>query len=138
MNRVDLKRISMIRQREARVLRDAGCFPGSYYLTGYAVECALKARIAKRVQRHDFPDKELGIEAYTHNLKVLMRVAGLDREFEHDMKANSALRFNWLVVASWSESSRYEHQVTKQEAFDMYAACTARKDGILSWLRKRW
>jgi HEPN domain-containing protein len=46
MHRNDLMRLSRLRIREARVLLEAGEFPGAYYLAGYAVECALKACVA--------------------------------------------------------------------------------------------
>jgi hypothetical protein len=47
MNRNDLQNLSRLREKEAKVLLDNGCFAGAYYLLGYAVECALKACIAK-------------------------------------------------------------------------------------------
>jgi hypothetical protein len=34
MNRNDLRRLSRIRLKEARVLLEAGCFDGAYYLCG--------------------------------------------------------------------------------------------------------
>ena len=54
MNRTDLQKLSNARIREARILFAAGEYSGAYYLAGYAVECALKACIAKSVKRHDF------------------------------------------------------------------------------------
>jgi hypothetical protein len=67
MNRKDLQALSQLRAREARYLLKGGHLSGAYYLLGYSVECALKACIAKRVQRYDFPDKQLAQEVYTHN-----------------------------------------------------------------------
>jgi HEPN domain-containing protein len=58
MNREDLKRLSLIRIREAHVLLKASEYSGAYYLAGYSLECALKACTAKSVQRFDFPDKD--------------------------------------------------------------------------------
>ncbi len=43
--------------RRRRVVA-AGMWEGTYYLAGYAVECALKACIAKQIIAEDFPDKE--------------------------------------------------------------------------------
>jgi hypothetical protein len=43
MNRNDLRRLARIRLKEARVLLQAKCFDGAYYLCGYAIECGLKA-----------------------------------------------------------------------------------------------
>jgi hypothetical protein len=68
MNRTDLQKLSRMRVKEAKALLDAGQSCGAYYLTGYAVECALKACIAKQVRRNDFPDKRTVTESYTHDL----------------------------------------------------------------------
>jgi len=79
MNRTDLRNLSALRAKEARVLLDNDCYDGAYYLIGYAVECALKACIAKRTQRYDFPDKRTVNESFTHNLEKLVQVIGLQR-----------------------------------------------------------
>lgn len=78
MNRPALQQISKMRVREASTLLKAGHFLGSYYLIGYAVECALTACVAKHVRRYDFPHKKLANEAFTHDLEKLVRVAGLN------------------------------------------------------------
>ena len=77
------------------MLLEAGFYPGAYYLVGYAIECALKSCVAKQIRRFDFPDKKLAIEAYTHDLEKLVRVAGLAPEFERERAASPALELNW-------------------------------------------
>jgi HEPN domain-containing protein len=57
MDRKDLRALSRVRLSEARALFKAGLPDGAYYLAGYAVECALKACIAKETQRYEFPEK---------------------------------------------------------------------------------
>ena len=59
MNRYDLQKLSRLRVREAKVLLDNKCYEGAYYLLGYAVECALKACIARQTKAFDFPDRKL-------------------------------------------------------------------------------
>lgn len=54
MNRATFQRISELRRSDAKALLTAGHYPEAYYLVGYAVECALKACVAKQVQRYDF------------------------------------------------------------------------------------
>jgi HEPN domain-containing protein len=49
--------MAMVRLKEANVLLRLGLSDGAYYLAGYAVECALKACIAKGTRRYEFPDK---------------------------------------------------------------------------------
>jgi hypothetical protein len=73
MNRNDLHRLSATRAREARVLLDNSCYDGAYYLIRYAVECALKACIAKETRRYDFPDKRTVVESYVHDLDRLVK-----------------------------------------------------------------
>jgi len=82
MNRRDLQRLSSVRLSEAKILLDNGYYSGAYYLLGYAVECALKACIAKQVKRHEFPDRQTVNDSYTHNLQSLLRISGLEVELE--------------------------------------------------------
>lgn len=113
-------------------------FNGAYYLAGYAVECALKACIAKRTSRYDFPDKRLAHDSYTHNLSDLLGIAGLRTKLEADAALNQSLRVNWSVVKDWSERSRYDAAVPQQKAKDLYSACTSRPNGVLAWIRQSW
>ena len=92
MNRTDFQEIAELRLRESRALLDAGFPGGAYYLAGYAVECALKACIAKRTQEHDFPDKKLVNDSHTHNLKELLRLAELKTELDSVLDANPEMR----------------------------------------------
>jgi hypothetical protein len=78
VNRKDLQTLANLRLREARALAGAAEFSGAYYLAGYAVECGLKACIAKAVKRHDFPDpQQRGKDPYIHDLVQLLALAGL-------------------------------------------------------------
>ncbi len=50
MNRSDFQRLTRLRLDEAKVLLANERYQGAYYLIGYAVECALKACIAKQTK----------------------------------------------------------------------------------------
>ena len=76
MNRADFQTLSNRRVAEARVLLDAGEYTGSRYIMGYAIECALKACIAKNVKRFDFPPRE-SASLYVHKLEDLFKHAQL-------------------------------------------------------------
>jgi HEPN domain-containing protein len=139
MNRTDFQELAKIRIEEAKVLLDNGYHAGSYYLAGYTVECALKACIAKLTKRYDFPPDRSAINnIYVHNLETLMRSAQLWQTFTADMKLDSKLQRYWTVVKAWSETQRYELNISGPMAHDMYEAITARKHGVLSWLKKHW
>ena len=137
MNRADLQALATTRLVEARDLLRSGHASGAYYLAGYAVECALKACIARQVRRFEFPDKTTVDASYTHSLTKLVGVAGLDTSLNADRKSTPALDINWAVVKDWNEASRYRTPTLK-EARDLVTAIGARKYGVLSWLKRRW
>lgn len=135
--RKDLQALSRVRAREAKTLLDAGLYDGAYYLAGYAVECALKACIAKATRRHEFPDKQLAIDCFKHDLGVLVNLAELEEPRRTLMKSNSGFGKNWNTVSSWSEQSRYR-TFDKASAAALVEAIMERRNGILSWLRHYW
>ena len=139
MNRNDFQKISRLRVKEAKALLDSGYPAGAYYLMGYAVECALKACIAKQTKRYDFPPKPSSVNAiYKHDLKELVSHAELKDELEHEIEANPIFEDYWNIVEDWSEQFRYSDSMSMSKARDLYKACTARKNGVLSWLKKWW
>ena len=73
-------------------------YDGSYYLCGYAVECALKACIAKATQRSEFPDLDKVKASYTHDLTVLVKKAGLKSILETESASfrSGSQRFSLL------------------------------------------
>ena len=133
-----MQELARLRLREARVLLKNQCFAGAYYLAGYAVECALKACIAKRTTRHEFPDRKLVNDIHTHDLKELVKLAGLSAEHVREMRTNRAFEVNWGVVKDWRPERRYTRTTSKVEARDLYGAIAARKNGVLAWIRPRW
>ena len=136
MNKTELENLSAIRIKEAEILLAADCYQGAYYLAGYALECTLKACIAKQVKEFDFPDKKLANASYTHKLADLVITAGLKQELSEQENQNEEFKLNWAVVIEWSEESRYKFAITKQEAHDLFAAITDNESGILPWLKK--
>ncbi|MEQ9564747.1 MAG: hypothetical protein RLN85_02845 [Pseudomonadales bacterium] len=138
MNRLDLQKMSQLRRSDARALLGASRYAGAYYLVGYSVECALKSCIAKQIRRHDFPDKKLVVDAHTHNLETLLKLAGLKQDLENDFKKNPALEVNWTVAKDWSERKRYDPDISAAQAKDLYSACVARKNGVLAWIKQKW
>jgi len=138
MNRADLQVLADIRVSDAQVLLNAGRHPAAYYLVGYAVECALKACIAKQIREHDFPDKKLIVDSYTHVLEQLLRISGLKVEFDKKIRADKALEVNWTTVKDWDESSRYDSSITDVKARDLFTAVTDPANGVLTWLKTQW
>lgn len=107
-------------------------------MAGYALECALKACIAKQTREHDFPDKRIVDKSYTHNLETLIEVAGLKKKLDEEIQSNSKFSKYWNVVKDWKESARYETEITNKIAVDLCRAIEDASDGVLQWLKKSW
>ena len=138
MNRTDLQYLAELRVKEAGLLLGARCFEGSYYLAGYAIECAIKACFARQTQQYDFPVKGAVEQIYKHDPTVLISAAGLKEELEKEIQSNRAFRANWAVVKQWSEQKRYAVKVAESDAKDLLAAISDLSDGVLTWLKKFW
>ena len=114
----DLRAIARARLRDAQVLLRAKRFDGAFYLCGYAVELALKARICGTLKWRDFPQSGRKFEDFkslrTHDLEVLLRFAGVEGPV---MARNLA---EWSVVLKWNPEKRYQSMgvLKPQEAAD--------------------
>jgi len=127
-----------MRIQEAKCLLDNGFYEGAYYLAGYAVECGLKACIAKQIKQYEFPDKKFVGDSYTHDLNKLLGLSGLREEHRTRAEDEPSFANNWTVVKDWSEEERYTVQVDEPRARDLLAAITDNDTGILSWSKKWW
>ena len=134
MNRSDLQKLSSVRLQEARSLFRVGFYSGAYYLAGYAVECAIKACIAKQTQRYDFPDKSRVNKSHVHNLTELVGIANLSSQLQLARQGNPYLQASWDVVINWSEQSRYQTS-NQADAGAMIDAVGQTRGGVLSWIR---
>ena len=138
MNKTDLEALVEIRVSEAMALLESNKYEGAYYLIGYAIECALKACIAKQVNQYDFPNKQLANKSHTHKLNELLGVAGLKQKLTEKENQDNEFKLNWAVVKDWSEASRYECLIEETKATDLFAAATNENSGILAWLKTFW
>jgi HEPN domain-containing protein len=98
-NRRDFQRLARMRLKDARILKRNGNAEAAYYLTGLAVECAVKACIAKNTRRFDFPPNQNTIkEIYTHDLAKLIQAAKLEAALDADRKSNILFKSKWDVL----------------------------------------
>ncbi len=138
LNRDTLRTLAASRLEEARLLLHNGLWTGAYYMTGLAVECALKSCLAGAVKEHDFPDKDFVRDMYVHNLEKLFKLNGaLWAAFQADMKSDSRLFVNWSTVKDWDDGKRYDI-VEEPEAVGLYEASTDSGLGVIEWVRGRW
>jgi HEPN domain-containing protein len=138
LNRNKLQILADSRLKEAEVLLENGYWTGAYYMTGLAVECALKAYLARAVEQYDFPDRSFVNRAYTHKLKELAQLDSvLWEELQKEISGDVKLKSNWNTVLLWNDENRYE-MVEELQAKSLYAATTDPGCGVMEWIRRRW
>lgn len=131
----DFESLADMRIREAKILLDAGEYDGAYYLAGYAVECGIKVCIIKKLMTSDsWPEKRFSDNCYSHELKVLLRLADLEGELS---RAGPVLA-RWGTIKEWTEQSRYEHGKAPTRVQQFYEAITDTTEGVLPWLKTHW
>jgi hypothetical protein len=109
MNRSDFQQLAEIRDEAAALIAQQK-WDGADYLAGYAIECALKACIAKRTNQFDFPDKRFAEKCFTHDFERLLPCADPDGLLEAGLNFDSNLSGNWEKVIPGEEASRYERK----------------------------
>lgn len=127
-----------MRAKEAEFLFQNSFYPAAYYLAVYGVECALKACIAKQICQHDFPDKRLILDSYTHDLERLLNISGIKAIHDAEVASNPQFGVYWNIVTDWSEESRYDKSVDAKKAGDLIEAVLDPQNGVLIWLKKHW
>ena len=137
MNRTDLQNLAEERLADASLLLANDRYGGAYYLVGYAVECGLKACIAKLTRAEDFYDKDLARKIFQHDLEKLADHARLSAVIEQSGRADQTFQRNWAQVCDWSEESRYESH-SRQEAEQMIQAVQDLDHGVMQCIRQYW
>jgi HEPN domain-containing protein len=137
MNRTDLQNLAEERLEDARALLTSSRYGGAYYVVGYAVECGLKACIARLTRAEDFYDKNLARKIFQHNLAELANYARLSAVIEQSGRGDPVFQANWAQVSLWNEESRYETH-TRTEAEQMIRAVQDPDHGVMRCIRQYW
>lgn len=143
MTRTQWQSVAGERLTDAQMLLEGKRWAAAYYLSGYVIECSLKACLLRHLGESNAiygPDNYLAQlkECWTHDLKRLVKLAGLDEPFGLAQKANPALAGYWGVVKDWSETSRYDESRPEAVATAMYEAVSHQPDGVFQWIQTRW
>jgi hypothetical protein len=109
-------------------------YDGTYYLSGLAVENALKACIARATQRYEFPDRDRANQVYVHDLEKLLKAAGLAAQLRSAVPVTQAA---WAQAKDWKVETRYDFGKSETEAREFLRAAAGR-NGVLPWLRQFW
>ncbi len=134
-DRATFQQLAEQRLAEAQSLLANGFPSGAYYLAGYSVECALKAKIASSFRENEIPELRRVRDIYTHDLGSLLGLAGLKDELDVEMKVNEPLRNHWANAKEWSEQARYE--IWTHERASAILESIGGDEGLLRWLLNR-
>lgn len=137
MHRRQWRSLARLRHAEAKALLAAEQWSGAYYLSGYAVECGLKACCARLVRVADIPDKRWINNLHTHSLENLVKEAGLSMDRENEALTDGLFEVNWATAKDWNETARYA-EWTKTQSVDMFTAVFNHKHGVMKWVRRNW
>ena len=140
MDRTLLRQLAEDRVRDAEALLKAKRWSAAYYLSGYAVECGLKACVLVYIRKNVdviFRERKYSDNCWTHDIEALVKLAGLKTQRDADARANSSLGINWQIAKDWSEITRYQRK-TKLEAEELHQAVTDSANGVLPWIRTHW
>jgi hypothetical protein len=133
------------RTKDAEELLGTKRWACAYHVSGYIVECALKAFIVREAEQQGvgtfFDNKQFSLKRindfFAHNLENLLAAAKLEPDFKAAQKTDPDLTTNWDIVKGWNESSRYESK-GQAEAEAMFKAINGDPHGVMTWLRKRY
>lgn len=84
-----------------------------------------------------FPDKRKVDSSHSHNLRELVRIAGLDESHAERIANDPDFRKNWEVVQYWSEQSRYR-RYRLESARELLGAIGDKRYGVISWIKLQW
>jgi HEPN domain-containing protein len=136
MKKADLQAISQTKIDDAVLLFENGRYSNAYYLSGYAIEIALKCRIAGQIVSETIPEKNFINRVYTHSIVELVNLAGLGTELKERQK-DSFFHTNWGIISTWSPEVRYD-VVDKSTAQFFLNAVANKEHGVFEWIKTFW
>jgi hypothetical protein len=142
VNRLDWQQMADEKLLAASAARAASLWSSAYYLAGLAVELGLKSCVLARLVGSpevifDAENKKYSEKCWTHDIEVLLDLAGLKAELDAAKTAAPIFAANWMIVSKWRIESRYE----TKPALESQRLCDAITDpvnGVMQWIRARW
>jgi HEPN domain-containing protein len=113
-----LKDMARAKLKDAQLLYNQKRYDSAFYLCGYAVEIALKARICRTLKWPEYRLSSPYQSFKTHDLQHLLGLSGIE------LRIKTQFHGEWSVVTKWNVERRYDPigAATEAEARDMLAA----------------
>ena len=97
----DLLRDARAKLTSGRQLFDAGSHGDAYYISGYAVELALKAVLAHRYYGGVWSKNRRSRRHFSHDLLFLLIEANLKGALDERGSMDGDFALNWTTVKDW-------------------------------------
>lgn len=137
LTKTDLQHLAQLRLEDSVLLLQANRWSSAYYLAGYSVELAFKARIAGLFQPNSIPDLAFVKAIHTHRFDTLLSSAGLRTEFDQAVKSDPQLAAHFALASNWTEDSRYALWDSCSAAA-LVNAIADENHGVFQWIKKYW
>lgn len=109
---------------------DRGAAAQAYSHVGFATECALKAYIMWSKGLNSWPDKGSRPELYTHDLRKLVEIAGIE------LRTTDPIGPSWATVLQWDRGQGYDpNPMPRKVARSMIEAAFG-EEGVVTWIRR--
>jgi len=102
----ELREMARAKLHSSLVLFSANCYDDCLYLSGYAIEFALKAKVCESKGHPAWPETKLEFDANpslkrSHNFEFLLTDSGIELLIKKNYLTE------WSIVASWEVGLRY-------------------------------
>ena len=101
----DLKKLARARLKDSEVLFQQRRYDGAFYLCGYALEIALKARICRTLKWSGYTHTRREFESLnsfkTHDLEILLQLSGIENKIRTNFPTQ------WAIMVTWNPEIRY-------------------------------
>ena len=101
LGRQELRSLAKARLKDSELLYQHGRYDGVFYLCGYVLELALKARICRTLRWKQYQTGSEYQSFKTHSLETLLALSGVEHKVRPQHLAD------WSVEASWNPECRY-------------------------------
>ncbi len=96
---------------------------------GSATECALKALIMKRERFNGWPSQKARKDLYTHDLRVLAEIAGIE------FNPSGPIAPGWHVVLAWDRNQGYDPKPMPRKVARAWVEAAFGEKGVVTWIR---
>ncbi len=118
-------------EKSARLLANDRVVAGqAYFHIGIAAECALKAYIMWKERLNSWPDNVLRPELYTHDLRKLVRLAGIL------LTTKDRVGPSWKVVLDWNRNQAYDPNLMPRRVARSMIEAAFGQEGVVTWIRE--